>query len=404
MKLLYICIVFLFAMLICFRVVLDQYKTSPKPKTILQQHIFDLQQKAPTLQARQQNLKSVTLQHPPELETLETLAKQFKTNPQNNWDKLLAIADIYHKGAFPRFVPNNHIASRLYETLATKCPILEVANLARVKHAEMSIETMEETGTELPPHYGEEVLDVATNYKEPTTKSLWSLHKPPPPKPQTTFKSDSQNVHDHSVLSIIKNNISAYKNTPGFIKVSDCRDEVRYAILMSSATHDEKYNAAKVLDSITKQKNPRFGESELDVLNVVWARIAATPSEEKRSSLKDMLTKQLASSIENGFVVCSSGKISRIMGTFDGIDDQPPTRPTWALNEEISRIAAQVRDKHLGRLTRAQRVAYDNGAAEDVSVNMTNEFRDMVIAEYKEKLGMEQAILNPIIESYMCGF
>lgn len=397
MKLLYICIVFLFAMLICFRVVLEELKTPQKPKNTLKKAIFEFNQKAPTLQARQSHQKSTTLEMPPEIENLKTLCDQIKTQPAIGWDKLLAIADMYHKGAYPRFAPNKTMAAKIYEAIATTCTHSNLANIAHVKYAEISVEgnDVDIHGNQLPVQFGEDALHAILNYKPSNNSFL--LWQKPPQTPKTTFKSDLQNVHDHSVLSIVKKNIDAYKSTPGIIEHIDCRDNVRHDIVINNnISHEEKFNAIKALDSISKKKNPRFGVSELEVLNVVWGRIQATPSEDKRTNLAEMLTKQLASAIENGFVVCSSGKISRLIGTFDGIDDQPQSRPLWALNEEIAHLANQVREKHISKLT-----SHD---PDGVIERMKDDFRSTVLKEYVETLGMDKTVLDPMIDSYLCGF
>jgi hypothetical protein len=58
---------------------------------------------------------------------------------------------------------------------------------------------------------------------------------------------------------------------------------------------------------------------------------------------KETLVKQMASGVEDGTLVCSTGKISRLIGTLDGIgrDGHIEARPMWTVRDEIARLAAK---------------------------------------------------------------
>ena len=68
-----------------------------------------------------------------------------------------------------------------------------------------------------------------------------------------------------------------------------------------------------------------------------------------RENLIETLATQLATGIEHGVTVCSTGKITRMMSTFDGvynIEGVEKVKPMWALRDEIAGLAAKVRDAH----------------------------------------------------------
>jgi hypothetical protein len=55
----------------------------------------------------------------------------------------------------------------------------------------------------------------------------------------------------------------------------------------------------------------------------------------KQKNVKETLVKQMASGVEDGTLVCSTGKISRLIGTLDGIerDGHIEARPMWTVRE-----------------------------------------------------------------------
>ena len=96
----------------------------------------------------------------------------------------------------------------------------------------------------------------------------------------------------------------------------------------------------------------------------------------------EILANQLDSSIENGHVVCSSGRIARIIGTLDGINDNMTlSRPVWAIREEIGNLAAKIAN---GNYTYPQ-----------------EEFKKEVQRIYIDELKLDNRIINPIITEYI---
>ena len=121
--------------------------------------------------------------------------------------------------------------------------------------------------------------------------------------------------------------------------------------------------------------------TETEALQLVWNKINNQTDTNKKSNMIEILAKQLDSGIENGHVVCSSGKISRIIGTLDGIDDEMvASRPIWAIRDEIATLASKIRD---GRY-----------------VNPQNEFQQQAYKLYINDLNLDINIINPIIEEY----
>jgi hypothetical protein len=85
-------------------------------------------------------------------------------------------------------------------------------------------------------------------------------------------------------------------------------------------------------------------------------------------------------------VVCSTGKIARILGTMDGIFEDglssETLRPVWAVREELARLAATVRDA--------------DGDADA--------FARQARQTYVHELGMSEGVVAPLINEMRHGF
>jgi hypothetical protein len=382
-------------------------------KQIMQQHIVEVR--------------------PPEIERLDKLTKDF------TWDGLVAIGDIYRAGAYPRFLPNEHLALECYK-IAAMGPDGEIAGIAQAKYMDLRmnpIDDVDKAGKHLPAFYGEHACRVAMNeiqkmsyslfekpkYKKNSIKDVPARHSTTlvqvetqneneedlynfletvqrsnnhntsmtlVPTPQ--YYSDSQNVHDHSVVKTVKKNIDAlsHGNTPS-TNTATIKDRVRNSILNSDISEEDKYNALQVVDSLNEtSKHSSFDVTESDALGMVWSKIQTHQGKEKEN-LEEMLARQLASGVEHGNVVCSTGKITRILGSFDGVtnDGIEQVKPMYAIKEEIAGLAVKVRDRYEGSMSTAE---------------MQNEFEKEVYKEYVDKLGMSASVVDPIVSVYKEGF
>jgi len=131
-----------------------------------------------------------------------------------------------------------------------------------------------------------------------------------------------------------------------------------------------------------------YDTTEVNALRGVWNTIKTS---EHRENLVETLAKQLASGVENGGTVCSSGKIARIVSTLDGTSNIITSRPMWVVREEIASLAAKIREEYASR----------EDEDEDVAVR---HFEQRVKDEYVEKLGMNPALIEQIVQEYAAGF
>ena len=329
---------------------------------------------------------------PTELLRLQTLVNTFRDD-SNQWELLLAVGDIYRKGAFPRYLPNEELAMRCFK-LAAMCPDGQVAGMGQSKYIETyddPINIIDQAGKKLPVEYGLQICQIAETAIKHTPWSMFQkpreIKKPTPTQATTQvpidYKSDAQNVHDHAITKATLHNLENLKDNT---KLEDSTQAIKTQINKLDLDEKTKSDAIRVIDNLSSTKHSNFDTSEKDTLALVWKKIQTQESPQLRDNLIETLTKQLASSIEYGHVVCSSGKITRIMGTLDGTLNENAVRPMWAIRDELGNLAAKLRNEY------------------NSEERMRQEFQTQVKKEYIDKLGMSAKIIEPLIDEYILGF
>lgn len=299
------------------------------------------------------------------------------------WSSVVDIADVYRKGRFPTYRPNKPLALELYK-LATECPDLSVAGAAQLKYIECRGETLASedlAGLEIPREYAFTVIQNAKmkiiQQHPPVVPIITSPHHHPEVPPVHTISSDAQNVHDHGVTRSMHAALHKIPATD-----DDSHEKIVDYVLTSDASETVKSDALAVLDTLSNQTHSTLETSEREALNKIWNAIDGF-EDSKKSDARQILIGQLASGVENGAVVCSTGKIARIVGTLDGLTpDVPVIRPTWALREELGTLAAKIRDT--------------NGDAQAFKTEATR--------VYVDDLGMKPEIVDAIVDEYSAGF
>jgi hypothetical protein len=144
-----------------------------------------------------------------------------------------------------------------------------------------------------------------------------------------------------------------------------------------------KGSAVVVLENLNnKDKHGTFNVTEEEALSLVWNRMNNEKDDIKKSNMVEILAKQLDSSIENGYIVCSSGKIARIIGALDGIDEKmTSSRPIWAIREEIGNLAGKIMNGNFK--------------------NPQDEFKQQVQKTYIDELKLDSNIISPIVTEYI---
>jgi len=220
---------------------------------------------------------------------------------------------------------------------------------------------------------------------------------------QTVF-NDSQNVHDSMVQRVVNERLKTMVSpqqlaTNANVSHSTVQEQfIQELTNTQDLSQQDKDAAMRVVNSLSNANHSRYNQSEKDVFQKVWLRIHDPMNADRKNELIKVFAQNLASGVENGSVVCSTGKIVRMMGALDGIDKEYEEKggllkPEWAIRQEISDKAALIREQFESR-----------GDADNVT-GMQSELRRVTEEDYV-KAGILNAlehdkILQPYLEAYV---
>jgi hypothetical protein len=198
---------------------------------------------------------------------------------------------------------------------------------------------------------------------------------------QVQVNNDSQNVHSTTVLNC------ATKILEGASKHKKVSFEEAQGKVIEAATRTQCdiTKIQRVIAQLNGEVHSRFGKSDREIFLSMVAKIQAESNQTKRENLMEVLCHQLESGIENGAVVCSTGRIVRILSVYDGIDGSAQKIiPEWALDQELANMAFRVRELILSKATEAERSAYDSAESNVLAERMNEEFTKEASAAYKD--------------------
>lgn len=409
----------------------------------IENHLKLLARTSRTHRLKREKERKRAQQDPPEIHSLENLLASICTSPSGcRWDSLIAIGDFYQRGSFPRFLPNPDVAMQCYR-MAALSPDAHSAGIAQTKYIEArttQIAPEDRSGVPLPEHFGEQACAQAyaafvntplSAFEKPVAprrqeEEDQSRRPPPPPHPEQNrprfhdlygddnydleeilaniyfppppragvpaYKHDPQNVHDHAISSATDHNLQLLREEEERTKQragdnGNLIKNVERGVLASEdLTPEQRADALHVLHTLGDNVHSKYGVSERDALASVWNKIQAS---DNKDNLTETLAKQLASGVEAGSAVCSSGKIARIVSSLDGVSNEATARPMWVVREELGSLAAKVRD--------------DAGGNDDED-RLKHEFGQRAREEYITRLGMSPGVVEPLIEEYSYGF
>ena len=276
------------------------------------------------------------------------------------------IVNLYAHGLHPYVLPDKIVALRIVSTFRRRpwCQAqmrqlsrdLQYRDLDALRQANVRYQT-------LPQDIVDTLVDITARFPtrfrmtfnpEPAAQAHGTM-KPEPARhdvllklPTQKVRNDSQNVHDHSLQNIGNQILDK-------IQTNDDFDINRACVF--SVNDDKKYpEVQRVVNSLVADiKHSRFDRTERDVFNAVWNRVRDNPD------MREMFLDNINSCVENEHVVCSTGKIMRMLSTLDVVDkDTPDLKPVWVVRQEIMATIANLINK-LSPSDKREYESEDNG-------------------------------------------
>ncbi len=412
------------------------------------------------------NVYSASTAVPAQNAIMNGIVEQFASSIKRNkprWDNIICIGDAYARGKYPFLQPNEDMAIVCYRVAET-CPDSTIISTARSRIMDTEnnpVENCDRLGSPMSCQYGNSICKMAVSYikseKPKPNKISMKLKAVPPPLPRIpipnipidiTIRPDifptgtpnpieeevirrpprrnggrrrrrdiaggSQNTHDHGVTSSTKINIKEMKDghegpfRDHSIVVDDvmrtCREVVDdpNSIGVSSDTYSDVYD---VVTSITNDEYSDTGLTQIQILDLALKKIR-TLDKEVGKGVNETLCKRLATGIEDGKVVCATGKMARIVSVFEGVDDTAQKAVSIAyVEKEIAQMAINVRNEYLEKIGPIARKAYETDqSVPEYGVEMSRILTERVNEEYVNKLNMSPSVITPLVELYSGSF
>lgn len=195
-----------------------------------------------------------------------------------------------------------------------------------------------------------------SNYSSTQAKQIESNKK---------WKTSAQNVHDTGILNTIKSQFDYIK------KYNNSKHVPRYTIDQIATQLLDRTNDTRIRDVIHRIRSnpeiiPNLNVKEKDLLIEVYRRIHSPINEKNRNELQDALVTSLLDCVENGNVVCTTGRQSRIMASLAILDGGSNNKGIGilktkeAIRNEIFEKSAKVVDKYLGENSKTSKQIIDD--------------------------------------------
>lgn len=362
---------------------------------------------------------------------------------EQKFEALIKIGDLYLRGFYPQYAPHDMMSRECFR-IASKCPFPIVAATAEGKLTESHTNPIRSidrsSGAALPSQYGQRACAHCTKALPALTAQsvqrqiLHELHRqreqqqnqpiitaePQPLVPMQTMHIvrpvrrrhvqtprpmllDLQNSHDSAVVAAVKTNVQKLVDLEHGPAYEDVVDQVSEMIQFSpDISQNELIDAQRVLRSLTTFTHGTFNTNEKSALQLVWNRIQSVDDPQVRINLIEQLGKQLASGVERDKVVCSTGKLTRIISTLDGTDQAltQTVRPLDMVKQELASLAAKIRTEQLGSYNDEQKKQYDLGNDTHATERMKQEFANQAKQTYVKDLKMHESQIGPLIKVY----
>ena len=166
----------------------------------------------------------------------------------------------------------------------------------------------------------------------------------------------------------------------------------------------------KVLHTIQSTGDKTFMElsiTQINILDMILWRISHITDPELRTNVEENFCLQILSCYENDHVVCTMGRMTRLIAVFEGIPEFGAYQKGLLLSHvknEIAKIAVKCRDLVLNEESSARSRYENNEHIPEVSKKMEACFRDKVRKTYVEDLGFEKGVLDPVVNEYVESF
>jgi hypothetical protein len=326
-------------------------------------------------------------------------------------ESIICIGKIYIHGLHPYYLPDKLIASRIFSTFDHFSPTLQpwcnyylkeinfdlkYIDLDTIPQHKQIVRYLPDNIVNLMQHSASKITKLTpyTSIVNQTDLQKFEIQDTDDPEvvfnkiPKNIIKNDSQNVHDHSLQNIGKQIIQVLENKSS-IHDHNTQFQQNVQNLLNNISENDKKVVQRVCESFADVKHSRYDKSEKEIFNLVYDKI------KKNDDHLIIFVDNITSCIENDVIVCSTGKIMRMLSTLDVIDaDTPTLKPDWVIKNEISQIIS----KTINDLSKSQKDEYNSEHNERIVNLIKTKVHSKCKNDYKNV--MDDSILDIYLQDY----
>lgn len=254
---------------------------------------------------------------------------------------------------------------------------------------EFSSVTRNPDGTNVSTQDSELTKDIDDNYVTELMMNDLKLSNRRVDKRRLTSRiveNDPHNARDHMVANTAKQSLEKLRSGTHIQYDMPTTLKMLHSYIVKECDLGEqlKSDAIKVVQHFAANiaKLGYQQAKELEALHIVFNRIQSQYRERKeRDKIMDNLVRELSECIEYGELVCSEGRLNRIIDTLNHIDPLVQIKPKWALTQEMMNKCIKIRKELIKR---------ENSEISDALENPNPTARQkMLIKTFQQKLKRE---------------
>ena len=315
---------------------------------------------------------------------------------KNNNDPLTQIRDTYRLGRLYQFyIKDEDTANKYYNETAVKIDeylnddepeIVEVNNILFDLHNYDLDDDINPIEQKMIDKAVKPVKQDENDVIKTSTKNFY--------KEMSQYSNDNQNVHDTNVNNDIKSIYESIVQT----NQEDAQDPDQLPIYpINDYVNKNPFNfdqgkLNKIQNALSAMRNNKYrvqpmNVREEDILNQTWIRIHSPDNKDNHENLKLAFFNGLEDCTENNHLVCSNGRIARVVGSLS-ILDKFELRTKEMLRNAIYAKAGQIVQQEVENLKNKDENLYkryiDSDQSNDV-VNFESGIKDKIVNMIKNE-------------------
>lgn len=218
--------------------------------------------------------------------------------------------------------------------------------------------------------------------------------------------NNAQNVHDSAVVNHTRGIAQALPT----VNNNNLINEIQTAIQGYKFDRVEDYeNAMRTYETMrVGNAVETLNTDERRVLEQTYQRIKAPENANNRAALTNAFMAALATSVEDGHMVCTMGRCSRVLNSLARVDANPvfstPAVTMDMMRSETLNKAGHIVQRELAAIPEEIRNDYNNGNRTDAVIELEQIIRDKITTDTKQAYAnQDPALVDRVIADAHAG-